>query len=253
VTKALPTPATAGAGRSPRFGPDALAFLRSLARNNRREWFQARKDRYDEVVRGPMVAFVDRLAEDLAQWAPDLVATPRVSIFRIYRDTRFSHDKTPYKTNIAAHFPHRDLPKGECAGLYVEVAPRHVWYGGGMYLPTPRQLAVVRQHLATHHRQFEKLLRAPAFQRTFGQLDGETLQRVPRGYPADHPAARWLRHRQFLAGVEQPAEFATSPAFYKTVSSAFRALAPVIAFLNAPQVAATKIAAAARPWVETGR
>jgi uncharacterized protein (TIGR02453 family) len=241
-----PAPGPGGAPRAPRFSPAALAFLRSLARNNRREWFQPRKDTYEALVRQPMVEFVERLAEDLAQFAPDLVAVPRVSVFRIYRDTRFSHDKTPYKTQVSAHFPHKTLPKGECAGLYIEVAPRHVWYGGGMYMPTSRQLALVRAHLATDYRRLEKLLRAPGFKAAFGTLEGEQLRRPPRGYTADHPAAGWLRYKQFLAGCERPAEFATSPSFYRTVVTAFRALAPVIAFLNEPQVAAAR--ASARPW-----
>lgn len=230
----------------PAFGPEALTFLRGLARHNERVWFQAHKDLYDQVVKGPMVAFVERLADDMATFAPDLIAVPRVSIFRIYRDTRFSADKTPYKTNIAAHFPHRLLPKNECAGLYIEVAPRHVWYGGGMYMPTPRQLLLVRQHLVAHHKKLERLLGAAAFRKTFGTLEGETLTRVPRGFPADHPAADWLRHKQFLAGIERPADFATSATFYPTVLAAFRALAPIVAFLNEPQVAAAR--ASAQTW-----
>ncbi len=233
----------------PAFGPETLKFLRALARHNEREWFQARKDLYDQVVKAPMVAFVERLADDLATFAPDLVAVPRISIFRIYRDTRFSADKTPYKTNIAAHFPHRLLPKNECAGLYIEVAPKHVWYGGGMYMPNARQLHLVRQHLVTHHKKFERLLGAAAFRKAFGTLEGETLTRVPRGFPADHPAAGWLRHKQFLAGIERPADFATSGQFYPTVVAAFRALAPIIMFLNEPQVAAVR--ATTRTWGET--
>jgi uncharacterized protein (TIGR02453 family) len=235
------------------FPPETLAFLRSLARNNRRDWFTPRKEQYETVVRGPMVEFVNRLAADLAVWAPDHIAEPKVSIFRIYRDTRFSHDKTPYKTNIAAYFPHRGLPKNEGAGLYIEVAPKHVWYGGGVYMPSSRELLLIRQHLAADYRRFERILRAAAFKKAFGELQGDTLTRVPRGFPVDHPAAEWLRHKQFLAGIEQPAGFATSDGFYKTVSSAFKAAAPLMAFLNEPLVAAVKAAEASRPWGETRR
>lgn len=248
MTPASPAHPKGRAAGAPRFTPQALTFLRSLARNNRREWFQPRKDTYESAVRAPMVEFVERLAGELASYAPDLVAVPRTSIFRIYRDTRFSNDKSPYKTAIAAHFPHGGLPKGESAGLYVEVAPRHVWYGGGIYMPRPRDLALVRAHLADHHRRLDRLVRSPAFRRTFGELGGDMLQRVPRGFAQDHPAAAWLRHRQFLAGVERPAAFATSPAFYRTVAAAFKVLAPIIAFLNDPLVAARRPAASARPW-----
>ena len=110
------------AGSQARFTPQTLAFLRALKRNNRREWFHQRKERYEEVVRAPMIALVERLALDFAEFAPDLVATPRASMYRIYRDTRFSADKTPLKTHVAAVFPHRLLPKHEGAGMYIEVA-----------------------------------------------------------------------------------------------------------------------------------
>jgi len=109
------------AGSQVRFTPQTLAFLRALSRNNRREWFQPRKERYEAVVRAPMIAFIERLAGELAEFAPDLVATPRASMYRIYRDTRFSADKTPLKTHVAAVFPHRLLPKHEGAGMYIEV------------------------------------------------------------------------------------------------------------------------------------
>ena len=105
--------------KTPQFGPDALKFLRALKRNNRREWFQPRKDQYDSVVRAPMEAVVERLAIDMRAFAPEVVVDPKKAIFRIYRDTRFSDDKTPYKTNIAASFGWRGLPRHEGAGLFL--------------------------------------------------------------------------------------------------------------------------------------
>src|SRR5512136_1895076 len=103
-----------------------LSFLRALKRNNNREWFRAHRDEYEAQVREPMIALVDRLAPELARFAPELVASPKVSLYRVYRDTRFSPDKTPYKTNAGALFPCRGLPKHSGAGLYVEIAPAHV-------------------------------------------------------------------------------------------------------------------------------
>lgn len=228
-------PATGGS--RPGFTPQTLAFLRALARNNRREWFQERKDRYEEVVRAPMAALVERLATDFRDFAPDLIATPRASMYRIYRDTRFSTDKTPLKTHVAAVFPHRLLPKHEGAGLYVEVAPQHVWFGGGMYMPSTSQLHLVREHIATNHRRLRTIVESRAFRRVFGEITGERLKRVPLGFPKDHPAAEFLRFRQFLAGCEKPAAFATSPGFYRSIVAAFRTLSPLIAFLNAPLIA----------------
>jgi len=219
------------------FTPRTIAFLRALDRNNRREWFHARKDRYEADVRAPMIALVERLAVDLATFAPDLVANPRTSIYRPYRDTRFAADKAPLKTNVAAVFPHRLLPKHEGAGFYLEVAPHHVWYGGGMYMPSTSQLHQVREHIATQHRRLARIVGSPAFRRTFGTLEGAKLQRAPRGFPSDHPALEFLKHRQFLAACERPAEFATTPGFYRTLLAAWKTLAPLVHFLNEPLVA----------------
>lgn len=234
------------------FTARTLAFLRALERNNRREWFQARKDRFEADVRAPMVALVERLAVEFAAFAPDLVANPRASLYRPYRDTRFSADKAPLKTHIGAIFPHRLLPKHEGAGFYVEVAPRHVWYGGGMYMPSSAVLYQVREHIAAEHVRLARTVRSPGFVRTFGALEGERLQRVPRGFAPDHPAAAFLRHKQFLAGCERPAEFATSPAFYGTILAAFKTLAPLVEFLNEPLVAGLQSGLLGRAWTDAG-
>ena len=101
------------------FQPRALSFLRALKRNNDREWFKARKDRYDEVLRTPMIALIERLAVDFRTFAPELVAAPKASLYRIYRDTRFSDNKAPLKTHVAAVFPCRGLARHQGAGLYL--------------------------------------------------------------------------------------------------------------------------------------
>ena len=214
------------------FTRKTLAFLRALKRNNDREWFRARKDDYEEHVRTPMVALLQQLARDLPAFAPDLVSDPRVCLFRIYRDTRFSSDKRPLKTNVAAHFPSRKFPKGEGAGLYVEVAPQWVWMGGGIYMPSADELNAIRAAIANDHRRFRRVVTAPAFRRAVGELSGERLTRVPRGYLKDHPAAEYLRHRQFIGGREFPADFAVSPRFYSQLLTVFRGIAPLVAFLN---------------------
>jgi uncharacterized protein (TIGR02453 family) len=216
------------------FSPEALAFLRALKRNNDREWFRARKDRYETELRAPMAALVDRLAGDLRDFAPDLVANPRTAIYRIYRDTRFSDNKTPLKTKVAAIFPCRGLPKHQGAGLYLEVAPDGVWIGGGMYSPDTSQLTAVREHIAADSRRLRAIVEAPAFLRVAGPLHGDTLRRVPRGFAKDHPAAEFLRYRQFMAGREFPAGFATSPRFYAGVLAVFRQVAPLTRYLNEP-------------------
>ena len=219
--------------RSP-FTPKTLSFLRSLKRNNDREWFRARKPQYEQHVRGPMVALLARLADDFRRFAPELVSEPKVSLYRIYRDTRFSDDKTPLKTHVAAHFPSRGFPRGEGAGLYLEVAPTWVWIGGGLYMPSAADLRVIREHIAATHPALPRAVRTRAFTEAVGTLDGERLTRVPRGYATDHPAADYLRYKQFLAGREYPAEFACSPGFYAELLKVFRAVLPVVRFLNTP-------------------
>ncbi len=223
-----------GTARAMQFSPKALSFLRALKRNNRREWFKARKEQYDVLLRAPMLELIERLDEDFRGFAPDLVASPKVSLYRIYRDTRFSSNKAPLKTHVAAVFPCRGLPKHQGAGLYLEVSPGWVWVGGGMYAPETSQLHAVREHIAGNLRQFRAIVESPAFRQTVGTLDGEQLQRVPRGFSRDHEAATYLKYRQFLAGREFPATFATSASFYPGVVKVFRHVAPLIRFLNEP-------------------
>jgi len=211
-----------------------LAFLRALKRHNDREWFRARKSDYEQHVRGPMIELLARLAGDFRRFAPEMIADPKVSLFRIYRDTRFSGDKSPLKTQVAAHFPARGLPRGQGAGLYLEIAPSGVWIGGGLYLPSTSELQAIREHIAATHPQLHRLVSAAPFKRVIGELEGERLTRVPRGFRKDDPAAYYLQHKQFLAGREFAAEFATSPSFYPEVVRTFKAVTPLIRFLNAP-------------------
>jgi len=225
---------------APRFPPDTVRFLRALKRNNRREWFQPRKAEYEAKVRAPMVAVIEQLAVDFRAFAPELVASPKMSLYRVYRDTRFSEDKTPYKTHVAASFPWRGLQKHEGAGVYFHLAPDDVWIGGGMYAPPSPQLHAVREYIAAHHARLRRIIEASAFKKTFGALEGEKLQRVPRGFSKDHAAAELLKHRQFLAGVELPSALASSPAFYARLLAVFRQIVPLVRFLNEPLVAGNR-------------
>jgi uncharacterized protein (TIGR02453 family) len=216
------------------FPAETLRFLRALKRNNRREWFNAHRGDYESYVRQPMTAIVERLAVDLRAFAPEIIASPAVSVYRIYRDTRFSDDKTPYKTHAAAVFPTRRLAKHEGAGLYFHISPEEVWIGGGMYSPQPPQLFAVREHIAGHFKQFRTIVESPGFRKQLGALEGSTLKRVPRGFAKDHPAAEYLKLTQIIAGAEFPPALASSPAFYKTVLTVFRQVVPLARFLNAP-------------------
>jgi uncharacterized protein (TIGR02453 family) len=215
------------------FTPKTLSFLRSLKRHNDREWFRARKDAYDRHVRAPLVQLIEALAVDFRTFAPELVADPKMSLYRIYRDTRFSADKAPLKTHAAAHFPSRGMRRGEGAGLYVHVSPEGVWAGGGMYMPSSTDLTSIRAHIASTYPRVHTLATRPAFTRAVGELSGERLTRVPRGYAKDHPAAYYLQFRQYLGGAEWEAAFATNRRFYGEVCRVFRAVTPLVRFLNA--------------------
>jgi uncharacterized protein (TIGR02453 family) len=219
--------------RSP-FTRDTLAFLRALKRHNDREWFRAHRNRYEAHVRGPMTMVIRQLAVDFSRIAPDLVADPKVSLIRVYRDTRFSADKTPLKTNVAARFPARGFARGEGAGLYFEVAPDGVWMGGGFYTPPPAALQAIRADIAEDPARLRRIVGSRRFRDAVGVLSGDQLTRVPRGFTADHPAAPYLRFKQFVAGREFEAAFATSPRFYPTLLTVFQAVYPLVALLNEP-------------------
>jgi uncharacterized protein (TIGR02453 family) len=218
------------------FSPKTLSFLRALKRNNDREWFRARRDQYDTHVHEPMVAVIERLAQDFRTIAPELIASPKQSMFRIYRDTRFSGNKKPLKTHAGAIFRTKELPKPQGAGLYFEIAPGWVWIGGGMWRPEPPELVRIREHIAGTWPEIRDLTRAAAFRKRFEELSGDTMTRVPRGYPADHPAAAFLKYRQFYGGAEFPATLAHSREFYPTLVATFKALMPLVRFLNEPLV-----------------
>lgn len=219
---------------APHFTAKSLSFLRALKRNNRREWFAARKDDYDRHVRQPMVEVIEQLAGDFRRFAPELEVSPKKCLFRPYRDTRFSDDKRPLKTHAAAAFRWRGFARGEGASLYFEVAPAWVWVGGGFYAPQTSHLVRIRQHISDTYPAIHRLTRKPAFKATVGSLDGERLTRIPRGYQKDDPAADYLRYRSFLAGCEFPAAFATETQFYPTLVQTFKAVTPLVRFLNEP-------------------
>ncbi len=214
------------------FTAKTVSFLRALKRNNNREWFRERKDEYELHVRAPMVDVLARLSADFHSFAPELISDPKVSLFRIYRDTRFSSDKTPFKTAVAAHFPSRHFAKNLGAGLYFEVAPAWIWIGGGMYMPSTTDLQAIRNRIASTHPRLHRLVTAPAFKKTVGELTGERLTRVPNGYPKDHRAAHYLQFKQFIGGCEYEAAFATTRRFYPELLRVFKAVTPLVRFLN---------------------
>jgi uncharacterized protein (TIGR02453 family) len=223
------------------FPEEGLRFLRKLKRNNNRDWFQEHKSIYENCIQRPMMDLIDSLAVDFQKFAPEMVASRKVSAYRIYRDTRFSNDKSPYKTHAAAVFPRSGLGKHEGAGFYLHIAPSEVLIGGGLYMPLPEDLSSIRQKIANQTTALQKIIGARKFRDLFGNISGERLSRVPRGFPMDHPSAEYLKYKQFLAGRTLPPSAATAAAFYEDVVETFRAMVPFIRFLNEPIVESRRI------------
>jgi uncharacterized protein (TIGR02453 family) len=216
----------------PGFSPEGLAFFRSLQRNNRREWFQPRKAVFEEKLKQPMLELVTAVNAQMRRFAPEYVTEPAKAVYRIYRDTRFSPDKTPYKDHIAASFPPRGVSCG--AGYYFAVSHKEVAIGGGLYMPQPATLLAVRNRIAERHAEFRKLIQSRAIQSLYGPMQGDLLSRVPKGFPKEHSAADLLRRKQMIFYVELAPELATTPALFTEIVKHFKALAPVLEFLNAP-------------------
>jgi len=218
----------------PGFPPEGMAFLRALVKNNRREWFQPRKPVYEEHVRAPMLDLVTRVTSAMLSFAPAYAGDPEKAIFRIYRDTRFSKDKTPYKTHIAAVFRRRGLDMHAGGGLYFAVSAKEVEVAGGIYMPSPATLRTVRAHLADRHDEFRALIRDRGLRRLLGEMQGEQLSRLPKGYLPDHPAGDLLRYKQFLFWTLLDPAVATTPELEAEIVKRFRAMTPFLEFLNAP-------------------
>lgn len=187
-----------------------------------------------------MIELLTALNVEMMKFAPAHVREPESAIYRIYRDTRFSSDKTPYKTHIAAIFPRRGLAKHSCAGLYFSVSPEEIEIAGGVYMPMPEDLRAIRLHLLDHHEAFRRIVKGRTLRSLMGELQGDRLSRVPKGFPADHPAADLVRQKQWLVYVMLEPEIATKPKLFTEVVKRFRAMAPFLEFLNTPLVAAAK-------------
>jgi uncharacterized protein (TIGR02453 family) len=216
----------------PGFSPKALSFFRQLEKNNKREWFQPRKEKFEELARQPMLELVALLCDDLRGFAVDHVMEPTKALFRIYRDTRFSKDKTPYKTHIAAAFGRQGLSKQAGASFYFSVSHTGVEIAGGMYMPGPPELAAVREAIANDAVAFRKLVSARPLRKVMGELQGNRLARLPKAFDIDHPATDHLRMKQMYFYVVLPAESATKPTLRREIIKRFEILTPFVNFLN---------------------
>lgn len=218
----------------PYFSEDALKFLRALKRNNRREWFEAKRDVYEREVKQPMLAIIERVTDAMADFAPAHVRPASKSMMRIYRDTRFSADKTPYKTNVAAWWTRIGLEKTSGGGYYFHFSPNEVIVAAGIYMPQREQLLAIRMQLLEQHEELRRLLNDKKLRRLMDLDISAALTRPPKGFAADHPGIDLIRQRQWGVMASLPAETALKKTLVKEIVTRFRLAAPVVDFLNRP-------------------
>jgi uncharacterized protein (TIGR02453 family) len=223
---------------APYFRPEALTFLRNLARHNDREWFTPRKAVFEAELKEPMLAVIRKVTDAMVDFAPEHVRPAEKSLFRIYRDTRFSSDKRPYKTHIAAWWSHQGLEKTSGAGYYFHVSAKEVVIAAGAYMPEKEQLAAIRHWLLEHHAELRKVLQTAALRKAFTEFEGNALTRPPKGFPKEHPALDLIQCRQWGLSATLPAEAALDPGLAATLIRHFKLATPVVDALNTPIAAA---------------
>lgn len=201
--------------------PSTFQFLKTLARNNNREWFAANRDRY-LTSQENMLAFAGELLNLMRKHDHLETGSGREVLYRIYRDTRFSKDKTPYKTYWAGHF--KRATKQLRGGYYFQVGPGKTMMAGGFFSPNPADLLRIRQDIDYNYPDWQKLLQSKIIHQSFGPLQGEKVATAPKGFPRDHTAISLLRHKQFYFEKRFSDAEAMAPGFLKELNQAFKNL-----------------------------
>jgi uncharacterized protein (TIGR02453 family) len=217
------------------FQPSFFKFLRDLKKNNNRLWFNANKERYELEVRNPLLDFIGEAGPDLRKISKNVVADNSPtggSMFRIYRDTRFSKDKTPYKTAASAQFRHTQGKDVHAPGFYLHLEPGEVFVGGGIWHPEPPTLAQIRDSIASHPAKWKAVLQERTFKKRF-KLDGDSLVRPPKGYDPAHPFIEDLKRKDFFVSAQFSEKDACSDHFMELFVKACQDADPLIEFLTA--------------------
>jgi uncharacterized protein (TIGR02453 family) len=227
----------------PGFTKDGMQFLVDLALNNERSWFQPRKSEFDRLLKEPLEALCVDLGAEFEKRGIPLRSDPKKSPFRIYRDTRFSKDKSPYKSNIAADFPWDGPAAGETdtstgwpgAGGYFHMSPEGSYMGGGMWHPEPARLAAFRRMVDQQPETTLSALNDPKFLAKFEPVHGDSLKRIPQGYSPDHPHADLLKLKDITFGRELSPKEAFSKDLPRILADDFAVAVPVMRFLSSIQ------------------
>ncbi|MDB5971993.1 MAG: hypothetical protein JWQ90_4443 [Hydrocarboniphaga sp.] len=228
------------------FTPEVFRFLRGLARNNSREWFLENKPRYEAQVREPALRLITDIAEPLAVITPQLIADPKKvggSLFRIHRDTRFSGDKTPYKTHVGISFHHaatKAVSRSEGSNaamgrldapiLYLHIQPGQSFVAGGIWHPQPDTLKLIRDYLLNNPKSWKEATRHPGLPKNW-EMGGEALSRPPRGYDPAHELIGDLRRKDFIARAELSDDELLSPDLLRLLIRLYRGIAPLYDWL----------------------
>jgi uncharacterized protein (TIGR02453 family) len=215
------------------FRSDSLRFLEELRQHNDRDWFQKNKQRYELMVRDPFLRLIADLGPALAKINPNLVADPRPfggSMMRIYRDTRFSHDKSPYKTFVAAHFWHAKGKEGAAPGYYLHIEPKSSMVGAGMWRPEPQALKQIRDAIVADPKRWQRITSGQDFRSSCG-MAGESLKRAPLGYDPNHPLIEALKRKDFATSSALDDRQICEPELRDAIVDAFRTTAPFVRFL----------------------
>ncbi len=219
--------------RYARFEPRTVRFLEELRANNDREWFKEHKQRYEEDVLDVALRFIISMQDPLEEIAPRFTAIPtRVggSLMRVYRDTRFSKNKLPYKTNIGIQFRHEQAKDVHSPGYYVHIDPDQVFIGAGMWRPDAEPLKRIRERIVARPAEWQRAISGSTFSRQF-DLGGERLTRPPRGFDKDHECIEDIKRKSFIAVRDFDVGDCLKPQFQRTVETSFRTTEPFMRFL----------------------
>ncbi|MEM7417831.1 MAG: DUF2461 domain-containing protein [Gemmatimonadota bacterium] len=211
------------------FTPKSFAFLRDLKANNNREWFAEHKPRYEEHIKTPALRLIEDFAPHLKKISPHFMATPR-SLFRIYRDTRFSKDKTPYKTATGIHFRHDRAKDAYAPGFYFHIEPKQVFVAMGIWHPQSPAVRMIREHIVEDPTGWKRASRGKRFTEAF-ELEGESLKRPPRGIDPEHPLIDDLKRKDFIGVQRVTQSFATDADLPKELAARFKVGAPLVRYL----------------------
>jgi uncharacterized protein (TIGR02453 family) len=217
---------------APAFPAAGLRFLEQLADNNTTPWFHGHKSEYQELVRAPTLALVEGVNARLAKFAPRYQAVLPRAVGRPNRDTRFSADKSPYRTDIAAVFPCDGLEKHLAAGFFFRISLKGVQVIGGSVVPGPDELRKLRAFIAKNPTRFQKALADRALTKLMGAIAGEKLRKPPKPFDATHPAADLLCHKQFYFEGMLPRSAVTSPKLADEIATRFKAMTPFVRLLD---------------------